>query len=826
MENERLKETNKVKKGVNEERYEKKEHVGYIRTKAATQLLKKAAVFRSTVYVYGISGTGKTTLLKNYLKNKKFLYLSAEELTAEDLEIAEGGRQKIVVIDDLHALVKDRQSDGYRQKILELVDRDDIWLFLSGRSPVPAWLVPSRLQNNFIVIDERQLAFGINEMRRYFEQAGIPIDEKQLQWMQERTGGLPLAVAFMTEICYENGVDQMESLDWKVFEECSRQTVFRVWDYLEYHVYDQWDIEMQEFLMDVSIVEEFDCQLASMITGRNDVEFLISQAGELGNFLIEKYVTENGKNSVYAFRDDMKKSMRRRLLRKKNADQRKVLYCNAGLCYELKGELTKALAMYEEVHDKERIASILIANARKTVNSAYYYELKKHYLALPEETIRQNPELMCGMCMLQSLLLNREESERWYAELEQFAEERQGSMRRLAKGKQLFLDIALPHRGSVDMIKVLKNAYILLLDRKTVLPEFSVTSNLPSQMNGGKDFCEWSKKDRELARTIGKIIEFVLGRYGKGLVNLALAESYFEKGEDSYEVVTLANKGRMQAEMAGIYEQCFVGDAIRGWLHILNGKREDALDLMRSFYRMAEGENIEKLLPNIEAMLVRYDLYDGDIAWVKKWMEQAPDEEVEFIVFDRFIYLTKIRAYLQSGKNEQAYNLLQKLQYYAEMMQRTYIQIEAGILFAIVQYRMENDSWDDTLSEALERAQEYHFVRVISREGAAIWRLLRETSWKPSAQGKAFWEQVLEETEKMVHFYPGYLKAGVQNVVLGENATKILKLQAEGVPRSQIALELGLTEANVKYHIRQTYKKLDVRDKAAAVSEARKRKLI
>lgn len=821
-----MKETNKVKKGVQEEKKERKEHVGFIRTKEAAQILKKAAIFRSTVYVYGISGTGKTTLLKNYLKNKKVLYFSAENLTEEDLEIAEGTRQKIVVIDDLQALVKDNRNEIYRQKIIDLVNRDDIWLFLAGRSPVPAWLIPSRLQNDFTVIDEKQLIFGKNEIRKYCEEAGVSINEKQLDWMTKRTEGLPLAMAFTAEVWYENGVDQMEEIDSQTFKECSKQAVFRVWDYLEYHVYDQWDIEMQEFLMDVSIVEEFDCHLASMITGRNDVEFLISQARELGNFLIEKYVAEDGKKSVYAFRDDMKKSMRRRLLRKKNADQRKVLYCNAGLCYELKGELLKALTMYEEVQDKERIASILIGNARKTVNSAYYYELKRHYLALPEEIIRQNPELMCGMSMLQSLLLNREESERWYAELEQFAEERQGSMRRLARGKLLFLDIALPHRGSVDMIKILKNAYILLLDRKTILPEFSVTSNLPSQMNGGKDFCEWSKKDKELARTIGKIVEFVLGRYGKGLVNLALSESYLEKGEDSYEIVTLANKGRMQAEIAGIYEQCFVGDSIRGWLHILNGKREDAQDLMRSFYKMAEGEKVEKLLPNVEAMLVRYALYDGDVAWAKRWMEQAPDEEVEFIVFDRFIYLTKVRVYLQCGKNEQAYNLLQKLQYYAEVMQRTYIQMEVGILMAIAQYRLESGSWDEVLSEALEKAQEYHFVRLISREGAAIWKLLKETSWKPSAQGKDFWNQVLKETEKMVRFYPGYLKAGVQEVVLGENATKILKLQAEGVPRSKIAEELGLTEANVKYHIRQTYKKLDVRDKAAAVTEARKRKLI
>ena len=27
-------------------------------------------------------------------------------------------------------------------------------------------------------------------------------------------------------------------------------------NYLEYHVYDNWDVEMQEFLMEISVVDE------------------------------------------------------------------------------------------------------------------------------------------------------------------------------------------------------------------------------------------------------------------------------------------------------------------------------------------------------------------------------------------------------------------------------------------------------------------------------------------------------------------------------------------------------------------------------------------
>ena len=168
---------------------------------------------------------------------------------------------------------------------------------------------------------------------------------------------------------------------------------------------------------------------------------------------------------------------------------------------------------------------------------------------------------MMGMSLLQSILMNVDESERWYHELEEYQKRAEGSDAREAKGRLLAitLDIALPHRGISGMTDLLRAAGVLITDRKVRIPELSVTSNLPSMIEvERKDFCEWSRKDRELAVSLGKIIEFVLGKYGKGLVPLALAESYLEKGQDDYEVMALIQKGRMQAESGGKIEQVWV----------------------------------------------------------------------------------------------------------------------------------------------------------------------------------------------------------------------------------------------------------------------------
>lgn len=299
--------------------------------------------------------------------------------------------------------------------------------------------------------------------------------------------------------------------------------------------------------MDISIVETFTVRLASMLTGRSDVEKLIFRAEEVGNFFDIR-----GTDGIWKCRWPMRKSMQQRLRRKRSIEQINHLYYTAGLYYELEEKPLEALSMYEKYNDMESISRLLISNARKNPSSGHFYELRKYYLKLPEELISGSPVLMAGISLLQSMLMNIEESNRWYHQLEKFAEEHSGSIKKEALSRLLYLKISLPHTGTANMIDLLKNADLLIHNKKVVLPELSVTSNLPSLMNGGKDFCEWSKWDTELALTIGKPVEFVLEKYGKGLVYLALAESYLEKGKDIFEIFSKAEKGRMDAERGGV----------------------------------------------------------------------------------------------------------------------------------------------------------------------------------------------------------------------------------------------------------------------------------
>ena len=140
--------------------------------------------------------------------------------------------------------------------------------------------------------------------------------------------------------------------------------------------------------------------------------------------------------------------------------------------------------------------------------------MEKYYRGLPETEILASPSLMQGISMLCALAMDYEGSERWYGELKKFAEHcsRQDAAGKQARGRLAWLDISLPQRGVNGLTETIPAVFRLLTNKEVALPSFSVTSALPSIMNGGKDFSEWSKKDDLLYKTLRLPVEAVLGR--------------------------------------------------------------------------------------------------------------------------------------------------------------------------------------------------------------------------------------------------------------------------------------------------------------------------
>jgi len=787
----------------------------YIQPAAAIKKLKTARSFSHTVYIYGATGYGKTKLVKQYLLNRRYVYISYADGLWDFSQLPQPPEKRNaktpqipVVIDDLQFLHEDK-----RQEVRKLIKREDIWLILISRSAVPPWLLPDFVHCRFMVIGEEDFHVSESEAAEIVGEFGIQLTQEQLQQLVRESEGNAHIIEITARMFIE-GVHLGPEMQEKISDMFSR--------YLENELISQWPPELVEFLMQISVTDTFTVPLAEMVTGNFYVQRFLEMASMTGNFLTEK-------NGVYSLRPILLRALRHRAEIVCGSESVREYAYNAGLYYEMQDQIPQALEMYEKYGWKNRIKKLLIRNARRNPGNGHYFELRRYYFKLKEEEIEGNVILMTAMSMLYSLMLQPEKSEFWYEKLKVYESTAKGKDRQEAKSRLCYLDIALPHRGSRGMLHIMKSIPALLFDKGIGLPEFAVTSNVPSTLNGGKDFCHWSKYDRELALSVGKLVQRILGRYGTGLVNVALGESLYEKGGDAYEVLTLLTRAEMETLGGGVPEMAFAAVGVRARLNLLNGDIETARMQIDSFEKHVNKEKAFQLLPNIEALKCRMALYEGDHERIERWMETAPDEDQEFYIMERYRYLTKIRCYIASGELMKALALLEKMRYYANICGRTYVIMEIKMLTAIIRYR-QGEEWQSGFMEMLRMASEYKFLRLISEEGAGVHELLKKV--KKEAQTDAgidhkWFERLLNESADVAVRYPVYLKRQLSSGVdFSENALAILRLQAEGLSVRKIAEELGMKPETVKYHTKENYRKLGVSGKTDAVLAARNLKLL
>lgn len=195
------------------------------------------------------------------------------------------------------------------------------------------------------------------------------------------------------------------------------------------------------------------------------------------------------------------------------------IYHNAGLYYELRMDLKNAMKYYSKCGDEDKVRDLLVRNSNLHPGNASYLEVEEYYRAFPKERVLENPDLMCGMCMLCSLSLQVEESEYWYKALSEYCKNLKKTDReyKYIKGRLYWLDISLPHRGSVNVESLLVSGMNKLKNKEFSVQEISVTSNLPSVLNGGKDFSIWVTRANVLYPIMKLALPIVLGKGGEGL---------------------------------------------------------------------------------------------------------------------------------------------------------------------------------------------------------------------------------------------------------------------------------------------------------------------
>lgn len=216
---------------------------------SANRKLKAADSLGQTAYIYGATGYGKTTFVQKYMEKRRHTYLNCGNRRWDEDDIPD---QRVVVLDNLHLL------DGTRREMVKgITTVPDVWLILIGRSPVPTWLMPEYINVGFMIISENDLCLGRQEISGYLNRLGISYTQDGLQFLAENSQGNAYTVRHAA-LKMAEGLEPGPQMRKEIHDAFAR--------YLTDYVIVEWDSELLEFLMRVSVMDEFILPLAELIT--------------------------------------------------------------------------------------------------------------------------------------------------------------------------------------------------------------------------------------------------------------------------------------------------------------------------------------------------------------------------------------------------------------------------------------------------------------------------------------------------------------------------------------------------------------------------------
>ncbi len=751
-------------------------------------------------------GCGKTALAEELLKGKAVFRLFAGE---SDFAYPKDDNWEVLLIENFQRL----QEDEERQALCEWIrNHAEKRFVLLSRGTPPGFLMAFQYAGLMQVLDTYALLFDREETRSFFREKGVKITDSELTEIMKVTSGFPLGVAITAR-----NMAQGRTLSPELIAQGFRE----VFHYFETAVYRQFDLPVRRFLLELSLFESFDLEMVRMVSGD-------PRAGELLDWL-QHNTTMMRYDGIQKFHfwPQFREFLLWEMGREYSEEKRRILFNRGGLYYELKEDYSHALDCYTKGGDYSKVSELLIRNAEQHPGMGHYYELEKYYRSLPESEILGSPALMQGMSMLCSLEADYDASERWYEELKQFAHRcgRQDAAGKQARSRLAWLDISLPQRSVEKLTETFPAVFRLMLNKEVALPPFSVTSTLPSIMNGGKDFSEWSKKDDFLYQTIRIPVEAVLGKDGVGLADCAIAESKFEKGEDiTARILSLVSRMN-EIQRNGTPDMRFAATGLLVRSQLASGQSEDARRMLETLRMHFCEKGLTRFLPNLDAMLCRIDLHTGNLDAVDSWYrEKAPRDPLHLNVMKRYQYLTQAMVELANGRPDAALLTLTPLEEYCKTCARHIDGIHINLLKAIALYRKREHTWQAYLSEALATAEEYRFIRTISVYGVAILPLLEESDRK----GETKWQKrLIADVRRQAAYYPAFLEppfAPAEELTATE--LQILRLICADKSNAEIGQIMDIKVTTVKTHVSHILDKLDVSRRSEAKTVAKKLRLI
>ncbi len=759
------------------------------------------------IYIQAPFGWGKHTFLSHFQEHHpefSVVMLHMDDLEDQLTELPMKDGQILVFL--RYEKLKRAEARNALWKRIHEYGRKEKYVFAST-IPLPEELLAYKVSGRLAAYGWQDLRPENGEVDAYFCKKGIHLYPEELMRIEKDFNNMPICLYLL-----ENPLRNSSRGYCRMVREQCLEDLFA---WIEVDYFRTFRMDEQNALVSLSCFEELTEELVWTI-----LDISSQKAREFIQMLRMKgSVLEDCGNGCWHFTPLFRRFLARIVYKYMDQEKMQELYSRALHYYEEKQDYFAALKFADLLKSREQIALQMDRLLSQKLSHDIFFALEEYCLRLSDIYLEEYPRLVMAKAMLQAMEGDLE----GYRKCEQFlCRIQENCLPEKAKQIQrcqLFLKLIGPGGMTPALLTEAQELADGLYTSVDVMWDQLLVPGQISILHGDKDYCSFFPKSDQAGLGLLALKRIAGMRYASMVLFMQAEVSYEYNRLD--ESLSMLSESLRHARLEKNYRMQKLCNLKMADLMIAQNQAQGAEEFL--LYRLGE-ETVpgELWTENFAAHKVQFYLLKNDEERLGDWMrEQAPDERSRFCTNRYYQYLMKAKVYIWQEQYVQAGMLLRSLLDFADHYGMIYLGIQVRILAAVIYYRNQNARWEEMLTQALESARTYEFVRVFADEGEAVYELLNEQYGKQNArQSDPFIRQVMTAARAQMLIYPGYLK---KKKIMGADSfttyeKDVIHLLAKGEKNAEIAKALCVSENTVKYHLKNIYQKLGAKNRSQAIN--------